>query len=300
MIELQKKYDCADCGEKVLNLSQHYRKCEQYQQRKNSTLSKGNLEKLYIEQALSLPKISEMLGFSVGVIHRAMKNLGIDRRDHSSAFRMSNDERKSTFMEKTGFHHNFCKGSPSRAAWEQRLLNEEGISNVFQRKDVKDKSKATMLAKYGQPHPMQVPKIARKVLGHKFSKPHKKINDLLKEIGLEFQNEKALIDNISSKTWYYDIFVPELNLLIEVNGDYYHANPIKYLPSDILWLFHSGQKTANEIWKRDWNKTKLARMQGYRFMTIWEFDIKHFLDDIKAILISIKEMEYEDSKNSEN
>lgn len=41
----------------------------------------------------------------------------------------------------------------SRKKWEDRILKEEGITNVFQRESVKIKCKNSVLAKYGVDHP---------------------------------------------------------------------------------------------------------------------------------------------------
>lgn len=65
------------------------------------------------------------------------------------------NKRKQTNLEKYGFEHNFCKDHPSRKAWEKRLLEEEGITNVFQRESVKAKAMETMIEKYGVMHPAQ-------------------------------------------------------------------------------------------------------------------------------------------------
>jgi hypothetical protein len=63
--------------------------------------------------------------------------------------------RKLSWLQTCGTTHNFCKDSSSRKKWEEKLLNEEGIINVWQRKDVKEKSKQTLLKNYGVENPSQ-------------------------------------------------------------------------------------------------------------------------------------------------
>jgi hypothetical protein len=53
--------------------------------------------------------------------------------------------RKKSWKQTCGAEHNFCKNSSSRKQWEEKLLKEEGIINVWQREDVKEKSKQTCL-----------------------------------------------------------------------------------------------------------------------------------------------------------
>lgn len=66
-----------------------------------------------------------------------------------------------------------------------------------------------------------------------------------------------------------DIFIPELNLIIEYYGDYWHCNPIKYSPD----YYHKIKKrTAQEIWDYDKNKIDLIKENGYNLEIVWEKD----------------------------
>ena len=69
----------------------------------------------------------------------------------------------------------------------------------------------------------------------------------------------------------YDIYIPQLNMLIEFNGDYWHCNPKKYDKD-----YFNGRKKmfAKEIWKKDNEKKLLAKEKGFNFLVIWEADYK--------------------------
>lgn len=56
-------------------------------------------------------------------------------------------------MLSCGSKHNFSKKSKSRIEWENNLLDNEGIVNIFQREDVKEKIKKTLFEKYGVDNP---------------------------------------------------------------------------------------------------------------------------------------------------
>jgi hypothetical protein len=56
--------------------------------------------------------------------------------------------KKNTNLKNNGAEHNFSKHSKSRKDWEHEMLLTEGISNVFQRKEVKDKIIKTCYEKY--------------------------------------------------------------------------------------------------------------------------------------------------------
>ena len=72
------------------------------------------------------------------------------------------------------------------------------------------------------------------------------------------------------KNFVFDVFIPKLNLLIEINGDYWHLNPLIY-SCDYYDKFR--KITALEIWERDRLKSEIAKQQGYNFCCIWQKDI---------------------------
>jgi hypothetical protein len=61
--------------------------------------------------------------------------------------------RKLAWKESCGTEHNFSKDSKSRKIWETKLLENEGISNVFQREEVKEKCKISHMINLGVNHP---------------------------------------------------------------------------------------------------------------------------------------------------
>lgn len=73
------------------------------------------------------------------------------------------------------------------------------------------------------------------------------------------------------KSYIFDIFVPSLNLIIEVNGDYWHLNPTLY---DTNYVDTSRQIAARDLWAADDDRLNVARSQGYNTTIIWESDIK--------------------------
>lgn len=83
----------------------------------------------------------------------------------------------------------------------------------------------------------------------------------------------------------FDFAFPKQKVLIEVHGDYFHANPMKYIIE-----YHNGilitkqmrpndkEKRPNNIQaknrKRDEAKRKLAIENGWRYLFYWESEIK--------------------------
>ncbi len=76
---------------------------------------------------------------------------------------------------------------------------------------------------------------------------------------------------------FYDYYLPKSNVLLEVDGDYYHKNPAMY------------NKPINAIQKKnmrvDSYKNKWALANGYVLIRIWESDIKKHPDKVMKFLI---------------
>ena len=90
------------------------------------------------------------------------------------------------------------------------------------------------------------------------------ISNYLISKNIEFKNQFQ-IKNVS---FIYDFYLPLYNIIIEYNGDFWHANPTIYNEDKIL----TDGKTAEEIWEKDKLKKQIAEENGYKFYTIWEKD----------------------------
>jgi len=103
---------------------------------------------------------------------------------------------------------------------------------------------------------------------------------VLKPLNVKYSDQKKV------STKYYDFYLPEYNLLIEVDGDYYHAK--------------DRDKKLNEMQKKnivnDHKKNLIANSKGYNIIRFWESTIKN------KTLTVIKELKEELRKidNSNN
>ncbi len=83
---------------------------------------------------------------------------------------------------------------------------------------------------------------------------------MLQDLNLEYIKQYKLVNKI------YDFYLPNNNLLIETNGDYWHGNPKFYKNLDYIQI--EGQK-------RDMHKLELAKEMGYKILFLWEDDINN-------------------------
>lgn len=95
-----------------------------------------------------------------------------------------------------------------------------------------------------------------------------KIQDYLNQLNISFNTHRYL-DILNS--YQTDIFIPSLNLVIECDGDYWHANPLKY-PNPTDW-----QKEQIE---KDKIRTEELKEKGYNVLRLWETDINNMNIDI--------------------
>jgi hypothetical protein len=76
--------------------------------------------------------------------------------------------------------------------------------------------------------------------------------------------------NDSKRTYVFDVYVPSLNLLVEVNGDYWHLNPFLYVADHID---EHRNVTARGVWEADALKYQAAVDLGYKVNVLWESSI---------------------------
>jgi len=72
----------------------------------------------------------------------------------------------------------------------------------------------------------------------------------------------------------YD-FVDTVNMVaIEYNGDYWHANPKNYMPTE-EFKFRGKKIIAKDIWDADMEKNRLLINSGFHLIIVWESDYKN-------------------------
>lgn len=89
--------------------------------------------------------------------------------------------------------------------------------------------------------------------------------------------ELSLRDNKNKKTYSFDFYYK--NVLIEFNGDYWHANP-KIYSSDKIFSRHGNKLKITDIWSRDKQKKEFAESLGYKVIVIWESDYRTNPDNV--------------------
>jgi len=104
------------------------------------------------------------------------------------------------------------------------------------------------------------------------TKPEQETKRLLRSLKVKYISNFKVIYKSSVK--FYDIFIPSLNLLIEVDGIYWHAKELKMSQMN---------DTQQHNRKNDKLKNKIAKNMGYKLVRIWEDEIT--IQKIKEIVL---------------
>jgi G:T-mismatch repair DNA endonuclease (very short patch repair protein) len=122
--------------------------------------------------------------------------------------------------------------------------------------------------------------------GGRYSKLHKSVILMMNEVGIDrFESEKQI------GRYVYDEVREDKKVIIEVNGDFWHANPNIYAEEDVVRL-PKGDKIAREIWNSDKLRVSYAQELGYKVFIIWESDVKSgkVFDKLKGINEKIRKL----------
>lgn len=100
----------------------------------------------------------------------------------------------------------------------------------------------------------------------KNTKPEIMFMEILKALNLPFIQQKVV------KKYRCDFYIPRYNVIVEIDGDYWHANPKKYNPKDLI----GGKKLlAEEVWEKDRIKSRCIIDEGYILRRYWASELKN-------------------------
>lgn len=114
---------------------------------------------------------------------------------------------------------------------------------------------------------------AMKSQKNKFTKPERIVYEYLQE-----NNIYSIPQHPMFNRFVVDFFIPSFNMVIEVLGDYWHGNPLKYSDS---------QLRAKQLKNREKDKIKydFLTANGYEVHMIWENDIYKKLKETMNFII---------------
>ncbi len=289
--------------------------------------NKENFENHY--KTHSLPDYKK-LNVPWDLVFFLLEWFNIKKRTFSeSALTIGQKKNKETCLKKYGTVNVLSRGTKIFEKRNKTVKDKYGVDNVFQIKEIieqintkeahektaigwkkwfyalSDKEKEDFFNKNIHSDKSKEKIANGQHKGYKISKPEIKLVEILSELNFTYIHQfkikkpKETQNRYNNKIYYYDIYLPDFNLIIEMNGNYWHANPNFYKADDIVF-FKFAHIKAEDIWKRDKLKHDYAKEKGHNIITIWENEIhKKTNDEIKELLI-IKINQYANSKNKIN
>lgn len=224
------------------------------------TSDKDFLKKSYIDNGDSMNMLCEYVGgLDLKSMTYVLKYYNIDIRSIKETRKSIHYKNRieSTNIEKYGEKNPLSKNTIPYFKRNETIKNKYDVDNVWQCIDL----------------------FAKKWKGKsKISKLNKLVYSILEENNIEYTPEFTIkYKNDGKIIWRsYDIKIN--NILIEINGDYWHANPNKY-KKDHIFQFPRIKLTAEDIWNNDNNKKIIATNHGYDVIYLWEEQIKKLTKD---------------------
>ena len=306
---------CLKKFKNATELFNHLRKCDEakkigkekskvYCLEKNYGITKEIFYKEYIINTNGLRYLSRLFQLQIPQLKFLAKEYNIELRSVNESIKIQNEKNKEYFLNIYGVENPFQIPQVIDIIQSKRNKNKEelykqlkknnfekyGVENVFQLEEVKEKSKQTLIEKYGTDNISKVYAIVEKKraiflkkigvinpLLLKENRPKRrsilqiKIENLLNSWNIEFESE------IKIDKYFVDIVISSKKLIIEINGDFWHANPEKYLAEDIVMFPGTNGLgvLAIDLWKKDLKKKNIIeKITQYEYIILLESDIK--------------------------
>jgi len=279
------------CEKRNLNLSKEQIKEEFLRYNFPLIANKEILYREYSEEKKSLPTLKRKYGIGYNAVLFLLKYYNIPNRDSSEASNLAMPQRKQTNIKRYGADNPLGIGTEPYKKRNKTVLNKYGVSNIFAADEIKRKicSDEPYLKTYGETFHEFRSRRSREVWerktdeqknewllksiwaaepGRHSSKLESRICDILCDKNITFTSQFYLMGK------YYDFCMPDIKMLLEINGDFWHANPQIYKETDEMKWPGGKLKCAGDLWAKDEEKRKIAVANKYKISYIWESEMK--------------------------
>lgn len=298
------------CGN-ITTKSKHYSELLAFNLGMNISELENVLKKLYIEKEYSIKDIMDYFSMSdlkSKTVYMILENFNISIRGIKRTSR-TKSKYENTCVEKYGAKNVLSKDTEIYHKRNETVEKQYGVKNVYQLQFVKQKINEVMLKKYGVLRFTDIEKQKKTKLmwskefraeyGEKLSKYQKKVwanltdeekyercrnsgfNQYTGKMNkLETKVSEILTSNGIPFEFSYFLkgrqfdFIIAGELLLECQGDFWHANPKFYNENDIVNFPGNDKIEAKKVWDADLKKKEFAEKSGFNVIYIWENDIK--------------------------
>lgn len=293
---------CPFCNKKTSN-SPHIYGCKENQNKLSKSeikylflshnfpdITKKSLYSAYIIEKKSLNDIKSKYDIDLKSICFLLDYFDIRVRTISDATKLTTDKKINTCLQKYGVEW-YSQTDKAKLSKKETFKKNYGTDNIWKSDYFKKNLDKYFFKKHGLNRSEYFKdkwiklneEEKSKILKDWYSKCtyssglEKRIKSILDDMGIEYISN-GLINNRS-----FDIIID--NNIIEIQGDFWHANPDKYKPNDYL-NFPGGKKIkASELWKKDEEKKVMVEKLKYNLLYLWENDIKRKTDSELSLIL---------------
>jgi len=159
-----------------------------------------------------------------------------------------------------------------------------GTNNPAKRTEVREKISKTRIERgvaKGHNNPMfgkaHTEEALRKIFDKRsMTRPEQQLKEILEELHITYKSQFFI--NTGDRTFSYDFYLPDHNIIIEVDGDYWHGGP------GVSKYWHGVEVTK----ETDILKDIVAQQRGYTIVRLWESqlntDKKLIIDILQSVL----------------
>lgn len=259
-------FDICLCYE-TLNISRLMRMFRSWKEQNNLQNSSIIQVKYYLLRGYSIDEASEIVA-----------NIQADRSDSKNPETM----KKIVSTKRQKNLYSYKQQARGRAFYRTKGFTEEEIERIVACRNSKwlesmkaainidptinkrkGRTREQLIEKYGYTKAEEI--IASRLLGSP-SKPERLLGDILSS---DWESQWAI--SYKNRCYLFDYVNHKAKLVLEFNGDIWHANPTLFTET---WINPVSRKTAKEIWSYDKKKEQAANSSGYRVVVLWEREIK--------------------------
>jgi very-short-patch-repair endonuclease len=155
------------------------------------------------------------------------------------------------------------KGGIAQNNMRETCLEKYGSETIYEHMN---KTRNRELAHSESAHKKRISTMIKKYGFKTFRKDHSKIELDLIEALSEFEFSSGYIGRNQ-----IDLLCRKKKIAVEVQGDFWHANPKKYTDD---WINPVTKQTAKEIREKDERKKQFLELKGYAVLYVWENDYR--------------------------
>lgn len=242
---------------------------------KKTLNSKEHKEKMlqpeYIERAKK-QRLNQSATLKANWKDKGWRNKILEKRKNSGMYEKSSKTFKNKFANDTNFRLEF-KARMNKPSRIKKVSENSKKWWANLKKDPEKFKKRLSLFTNGLQN-----KIIRDN-GYKMNNVEYEFSKLLDKHNLKYRYEEFF--NFEKRSILPDFHLPDHNNIIEIFGDYWHANPIEFKSNDRIFK----NMYAHTIWKKDKEKKQLFEAANYKYRVVWESEIWNNIEEVERKLL---------------